>query len=96
MTRLTVQCINRAPRHKHQLHSLLWKAAESKALDKKVPGRGHLLAIIVFLLSILYKLLAGTESASVEIKNHGYISAHLSLENLPLLYCASASCGCFC
>lgn len=66
----------------HISFTLFWKAAKSKLRDKKAPETDHLLAISTFLLKVLYKLRAGTESASAEIKNHGYTSAHLSLGSL--------------
>lgn len=61
------------------------RAAKSKVLDNKEPQRVHLLTVIMFLLNTVYKPHTGIESASAEIKNHGYISPHLSLGNLPFL-----------
>lgn len=57
---------------------MLWEAANQKALDKKVLERVQLLAIIMFLGNVLYKACIVTERVSEEIKNHGYVNAHLS------------------
>lgn len=60
---------------------MFWEAANYEALDKKLLERIQLLAIIMFLLSLLYMVCIGTERVFEEIKNHGYVNTHLSQGN---------------
>lgn len=57
------------------------ESCKLEGLDKKVLESVQLLAIIMFPLNILYKACIVAGRVSEEIKNHGYINAHLSQGN---------------